>query len=57
MSVTSPFATHEVFNQSPPLGDVDLYSTDLALTGAVEAFGAGKSAAALAAFGTAFGRA
>ncbi|MCW5676117.1 MAG: acyl-CoA dehydrogenase family protein [Xanthobacteraceae bacterium] len=57
MTATSPFATHEVFNQSPPLGDVDLYSSDAALTGAVEAFGAGKSAASLREFGTAFGRA
>lgn len=57
MTVTSAFATHEVFNQSPPLGDVDLFSTDAALVGAVEAFGAGKSAASLRAFGTAFGRA
>lgn len=56
MAVTSPFATHEVFNQSPPMGDIDLFSSDLALSGAVEAFGAGKSAASLQAFGTAFGR-
>jgi putative acyl-CoA dehydrogenase len=56
MAVPSPFATHEVFNQSPPMGDVDLFSSDTALTGAVEAFGAGKSAASLREFGTAFGR-
>jgi putative acyl-CoA dehydrogenase len=55
MTVTSPFATHEVFNQSPPLGDVDLYSSDAAVTDAVSAFGAGKSAASLTAFGTRLG--
>lgn len=57
MTATSPFITHEVFNQSPPLGDVDLYSSDAALVGAIEAFGAGKSASSLREFGTAFGRA
>jgi putative acyl-CoA dehydrogenase len=57
MAPTSPFATHEVFNQSPPMGDVDLYSSDLALAGAIETFGAGKSASALREFGAAFGRA
>ncbi len=57
MTVTSPFATHEVFNQSPLLGDIDLYSSDTALKGAINAFGAGKSAASLEAFGKAFGRA
>jgi hypothetical protein len=25
------FHTHEVFNQTPPLGDVDLWADDLAL--------------------------
>jgi putative acyl-CoA dehydrogenase len=54
MTVTS-FATHEVFNQSPPLGDVDLYSSDAALTDAVAAFGAGQSASSLAAFGKKLG--
>jgi putative acyl-CoA dehydrogenase len=57
MSVTSPFATHDVFNQSPPMGDVDLFSSDAALMSAIEAFGAGKSAKSLRDFGTAFGRA
>ncbi len=57
MSVTSSFSTHEVFNQSPPMGDVDLYSSDAALTGAIAAFGAGKAAGSLREFGTAFGRA
>ncbi len=57
MAVTSPFATHEVFNQSPPMGDIDLYSSDVALKQAVEAFGGAKSAGSLKEFGTAFGRA
>jgi putative acyl-CoA dehydrogenase len=57
MTATSSFSTHEVFNQSPPMGDVDLYSSDVALKGAIEAFGGGKSAASLKEFGLAFGRA
>jgi len=57
MTAPSPFATHEVFNQSPALGDIDLYSSDRALTGAIEAFGAGKAAASLREFGNTFGRA
>jgi putative acyl-CoA dehydrogenase len=35
----SPFATHEVFNQTPSLGDMDLWNDDPALQGAVRAFG------------------
>jgi putative acyl-CoA dehydrogenase len=35
----SPFATHEVFNQTPPLGDMDLWADDPALQEAVRAFG------------------
>ncbi|MGE0338975.1 MAG: acyl-CoA dehydrogenase family protein, partial [Xanthobacteraceae bacterium] len=57
MTVTAPFATHEVFNQSPPPGDVDLFSTDLALTDAVAAFGAGKAAGSLRNFGGLLGTA
>ncbi len=57
MTVTAPFATHEVFNQSPPPGDVDLFSTDLALTDAVAAFGAGKAAGSLRDFGGLLGTA
>lgn len=57
MAVTSPFATHEVFNQTPPLNDIDLYECDPALRGAVEAFGGGKSAASLGEFGRLWGRA
>lgn len=35
----SPFATHEVFNQTPPLGDMDLWNDDKVLQGAAQAFG------------------
>jgi putative acyl-CoA dehydrogenase len=57
--MTTPFATHEVFNQTPPLGDVDLWSSDAALIGAVRAFGpAGKrNEEPLAAFGKRWGTA
>jgi len=47
--------THEVFNQSPPYGNVDLYSTDTPLVEAVEANGGGKEAAGHAAFGRRWG--
>jgi putative acyl-CoA dehydrogenase len=55
MAVTSPFATHEVFNQTPPLGDVNLYDSDLPLKEAATAFGAGKSAGSLSDFGKRWG--
>jgi putative acyl-CoA dehydrogenase len=52
------FATHEVFNQPPPLGDVDLWADDLALQGAVKAFAPGNNEAGeLAAFGKRWGAA
>ena len=35
----SSFVTHEVFNQSPPFEEVDLYALDRPLVGAVTAFG------------------
>ncbi len=38
-----PSATHEVFNQAPPLGDVNLYAIDAALRDAVRREGAGAS--------------
>ena len=41
------FDTHEMFNQSPPYEDIDLYSSDLPLQEAVQANGAGDEAAAL----------
>ncbi len=49
--MSEPFATHEVFNQPPPLEDVNLYASDAALKDAVEREGAGEAHAALAAFG------
>ena len=49
--------THEVFNQSPPYGDVDLFETDRPLREAVAANGAGAQAAALSAFGRRWGSA
>jgi putative acyl-CoA dehydrogenase len=52
-----PFATHEVFNQTPPLGDLNLWANDPALQGAVRAFGkpAKETEASLAAFGKCWG--
>src|SRR5690348_1060063 len=49
--------THSVTNQPPPLADYDLFSTDPALTGAVQAEGAGWAADGLAAFGAVLGKA
>jgi putative acyl-CoA dehydrogenase len=47
----------DVFNQSPPFVDVDLFSSDTALRAAVAANGAGEEAEALAAFGRRWGSA
>jgi putative acyl-CoA dehydrogenase len=49
--------SQEVLNQPPPLVDYDLYASDAALVGAVEAEGAGWAAPDLGAFGQALGRA
>jgi putative acyl-CoA dehydrogenase len=49
--------THEVFNQSPPYENIDLFSSDVPLIEAVEANGAGGQAAALSAFGRQWGTA
>ena len=49
--------THEVFNQSPPYENVDLFSSDRPLIEAVEANGGGGEAAALSAFGRQWGTA
>jgi hypothetical protein len=49
--------THEVFNQSPPYENVDLFLSDRPLFEAVEANGAGGEAAALSAFGRQWGTA
>jgi putative acyl-CoA dehydrogenase len=47
----APFATHEVFNQPPPLEDVNLFSSDTALMEAVEREGGGDASERLQAFG------
>jgi putative acyl-CoA dehydrogenase len=56
--MTKPaFATHEVFNQSPPFEDVDLYACDAPLAEAVAAFGAAGAAQELSEFGKHWGSA
>ncbi len=57
MSTAPQFDTHEIFNQSPAYEDIDLFSTDVPLTEAVRANGAGAEAAALSAFGRQWGTA
>ena len=49
--------THEVFNQTPPFEDVNLYVSDAALIDAVEREGGGHAAKALEAFGRTCGSA
>ena len=51
------FATHEVFNQSPPFEDVNLFTTDQALVEAVAREGGGHAAKRLTAFGAVCGSA
>lgn len=53
----SPFATHEVLNQSPPFEDVNLFTTDRALMEAVNREGGGSAVNRLTAFGEACGSA
>jgi putative acyl-CoA dehydrogenase len=55
--MTASHDTHDVFNQSPPYEDVDLYASDAALVGAVTANRAGAAAATLSAFGRCWGTA
>ena len=55
--MTSPFATHEVFNQSPPLEDVNLFTSDRALAEAVHREGAAHADGRLTAFGAICGSA
>ena len=50
------FDTHEVFNQAPPFGDVNLFLVDPALGEAVRREGAGWAAGELAALGERLGR-
>jgi putative acyl-CoA dehydrogenase len=56
--MTKPaFATHDVFNQSPPFEDVDLFSLDRPLLEAVAAFGGASGEKALSDFGRHWGSA
>jgi putative acyl-CoA dehydrogenase len=57
MSTALQFDTHEIFNQSPPYEDIDLFSTDAPLMDAVKANGAAAEIAALSAFGRQWGAA
>ena len=51
------FATHEVFNQSPPFEDVDLFALDRPLAEAVAANGGASAQAELSEFGKHWGSA
>ncbi|MBV8744533.1 MAG: acyl-CoA dehydrogenase family protein [Xanthobacteraceae bacterium] len=55
--MTSVFDTHDVFNQSPPFVDVNLFSTDRPLQDAVNANGVHTEVAALTRFGEGWGAA
>ncbi|WP_027573636.1 acyl-CoA dehydrogenase family protein [Bradyrhizobium sp. WSM1743] len=56
--MTQPsFATHEVFNQSPPFEDVDLFATDRPLVEAVKANGGAAAERELSEFGRHWGSA
>ncbi|MEY9885703.1 isovaleryl-CoA dehydrogenase [Bradyrhizobium sp. USDA 329] len=56
--MTQPsFATHEVFNQSPPFEDVDLFAVDLPLVETVKANGGAKAERELSEFGKQWGSA
>ena len=57
MATLSRFDTHEVFNQSPPYENVDLFASDIPLQEAVAANGAAGEAAALSAYGSQLGAA
>ena len=57
MNTLPRFDTNEVFNQSPPYENIDLFSSDVPLQEAVRANGAGHDAPALAAFGRQWGNA
>ncbi|TQF27858.1 acyl-CoA dehydrogenase [Bradyrhizobium sp. UNPF46] len=50
-------ATHEVFNQSPPFEDIDLFTVDQPLVAAVKANGGAAAERELAAFGKQWGSA
>ena len=51
------FATHEVFNQSPPFWDIDLYAVDRPLVEAVAANGGASAQGELSEFGRHWGSA
>lgn len=57
LETPADFATHEVFNQPPPLEDVNLFTGDRALQETVEREGAGHARASLAKFGAVTGSA
>ncbi len=57
MTASKGFGIDDVFNQSPPYQDVDLFASDAALRGAVAALGAGADSATLSAFGRHWGAA
>ncbi|MHC1947909.1 acyl-CoA dehydrogenase family protein [Bradyrhizobium sp. UFLA06-06] len=53
----APFATHDVFNQSPPFEDIDLFTVDAPLAAAVAANGGAAATAELSDFGKHWGSA
>src|SRR5436189_788948 len=55
--VQATFATHEVFNQSPPFEDVDLFTLDRPLIEAVAANGGASASKELSEFGQHWGSA
>jgi putative acyl-CoA dehydrogenase len=55
MAEPTRFDTHEVFNQSPPFQDVDLFRSDRPLRDAVDANGGGAEGLALQRFGRQWG--
>src|SRR6476646_3254822 len=55
MTAQQRFETHDIFNQSPPYEDIDLFASDRALRDAVAANGAAAEAAALSEFGRHWG--
>jgi putative acyl-CoA dehydrogenase len=57
MAAPLRFETHEVFNQSPPYENVDLFASDVPLMEAVRANGGAGERAPLSAFGRHWGRA
>ena len=53
----APTATHEVFNQSPPFCDIDLFAVDRPLVEAVAAYGGASAHQELSEFGQHWGSA